>query len=502
MKRFAAAVVVLAGLLASGAVSGAVAQAVSAGAASAASGPSQPPTPSSWLVTSSGGVFDQAGNPGQFGSAAGTHLNAPVVGMAATPDGGGYWLVAADGGVFTYGDAAFQGSAGSEHLNAPVVGMASTSDGGGYWLVAADGGVFTYGDAAFQGSAGSEHLNAPVVGMASTSDGGGYWLVASDGGVFSYGDAAFHGSAGGTHLNAPVVGMASTSDGGGYWLVAKDGGVFTYGTATFYGSMGGQPLAAPMVGMAATLDGGGYLLVAADGSLSSYGDGPGNSPPINQPVGGMAVIPSPAVGGPKLTLQIVNNSSQSTDMALYQRDPDLGVPDALSLGWMVHRAYPATTVTDTWSTDYSFTAATTGPLRPGAAFTPSTSFEVDPADPQRNSADFQDQGGALSFSPGQIPCQAGSLCLSEDSSVPFDSSASVGLAMSGSTAFATQAQPNFRLVLTPHPTYWVAAGTYQQGQVLDAESITNSAQISFPPGVTDMVATLNPDGTWSVAPGR
>ena len=30
--------------------------------------------------------------------------------MAATPDGGGYWLVAADGGVFAFGAAAFVGS--------------------------------------------------------------------------------------------------------------------------------------------------------------------------------------------------------------------------------------------------------------------------------------------------------------------------------------------------------------------------------------------------------
>ena len=36
----------------------------------------------------------------------------PIVGMAATPDGHGYWLVAADGGVFTFGDAAFYGSTG------------------------------------------------------------------------------------------------------------------------------------------------------------------------------------------------------------------------------------------------------------------------------------------------------------------------------------------------------------------------------------------------------
>ena len=38
------------------------------------------------------------------------HLNKPIVGMAATPDGKGYWLVASDGGIFTFGDAAFYGS--------------------------------------------------------------------------------------------------------------------------------------------------------------------------------------------------------------------------------------------------------------------------------------------------------------------------------------------------------------------------------------------------------
>jgi beta-glucanase (GH16 family) len=78
----------------------------------------------------------------------------------------------------------------------------------GYWLVASDGGIFTYGDAGFHGSAGGIALNRPIVGMASTPDGGGYWLVASDGGIFTYGDAGFHGSAGGIALNRPIVGMA------------------------------------------------------------------------------------------------------------------------------------------------------------------------------------------------------------------------------------------------------------------------------------------------------
>ncbi len=67
--------------------------------------------------------------------------------------------------------------------------MASTLNGLGYWLVASDGGIFSYGNAAFLGSRGGQPLNKPIVGMAATPDGGGYWLVASDGGIFSYGDA-------------------------------------------------------------------------------------------------------------------------------------------------------------------------------------------------------------------------------------------------------------------------------------------------------------------------
>ena len=41
--------------------------------------------------------------------------------------------------------------------------MTSTFDGAGYWLVASDGGIFSYGDTGFYGSAGSLTLNAPVV---------------------------------------------------------------------------------------------------------------------------------------------------------------------------------------------------------------------------------------------------------------------------------------------------------------------------------------------------
>jgi hypothetical protein len=118
------------------------------------------------------------------------------------------------------------------------VAIARTAAGQGYWLAAADGGVFSYGDAQFYGSMGGKRLNAPVVGMAATPSGKGYWLVARDGGIFAFGDAQFAGSMGGKPLNAPMVGIAPTATGGGYGMVAADGGVFSFGDAVFYG--GGQ----------------------------------------------------------------------------------------------------------------------------------------------------------------------------------------------------------------------------------------------------------------------
>jgi hypothetical protein len=74
--------------------------------------------------------------------------------------------------------------------------------------VAADGGIFNYGDADFYGSTGAIHLNKPIVGMTASPDGKGYRFVAADGGIFNYGDAVNYGSLGSTALNKPIVAMA------------------------------------------------------------------------------------------------------------------------------------------------------------------------------------------------------------------------------------------------------------------------------------------------------
>jgi len=229
------------------------------------------------MLAADGGIFS-FGNAPFFGSTGAMHLNQPIVGMAARTSsegasGNGYWLVARDGGIFSFGDAAFFGSTGAIHLNQPIVGMAATPSGNGYWLVARDGGIFGFGDAAFFGSTGSRRLNQPIIGMVATRSGLGYWLYAADGGLFGFGDAAFLGSPGGTHLNQPIVGMARTASGNGYWMVARDGGLFGFGDAPFFGSMGGTHLNQPIVGISQA-GGAGYRMVARDGGLFGFGNAP------------------------------------------------------------------------------------------------------------------------------------------------------------------------------------------------------------------------------------
>jgi hypothetical protein len=216
-------------------------------------------------------------------------LNSGILDLESTPTGDGVWLVAGDGGIFTFGDAAFFGSTGDLRLNKPIVGMAATPTGRGYWLVASDGGIFTFGDAAFLGSTGAMRLNQPIVGMAATTSGGGYWLVASDGGIFTFGDAVFLGSTGNIRLNKPITAMARMPRSDGYWLVASDGGIFTFGDAPFHGSNPIDPYdnfgpRLRAVGMAVAPDATSYWIGYANSTVESFGSRSGVAGALTPPV--------------------------------------------------------------------------------------------------------------------------------------------------------------------------------------------------------------------------
>ena len=195
----------------------------------------------------------------------------------------GYWLVGGDGGIFTFGSAAFWGSTGNIHLNRPVVGITPTSGDQGYWLDASDGGIFAFGDAPFEGSipglgilpygypGGGRKLAAPIVGMVPSSTHQGYFMVGADGGVFAFGDAKFNGSCpsiGG--CSGAAVAVMPDSTGNGYWLVTTTGHVYGFGDAPYLGAPG--PQSSPVTSAVSTHDGNGYWILTANGTVYNYGD--------------------------------------------------------------------------------------------------------------------------------------------------------------------------------------------------------------------------------------
>ncbi len=251
------------------------------------------------------------------------------VGIAATSDGAGYWLVQADGQVSAFGDAPWFGSlpAAEARRAGPIAGIARTYDNQGYWLASASGQVFSFGDARYYGSLAGRRVTeaqGPVTAIAVTPDGRGYWLLCASGRVYGFGDARAEGlppaplgpytgittrPAGGylvmgadnaavvaypggnlvgggpgTALPASLVGAATTPSGNGAWLAAADGTVVPVGDATSYippcttqcpsVPANHQVVTAPVTGIASTPSGQGYWLVGADGNVYNFGNAP------------------------------------------------------------------------------------------------------------------------------------------------------------------------------------------------------------------------------------
>jgi len=252
-----------------------------------------------WLVGADGGIFT-FGAAGFYGSAAGTVLQRPVTGISPTADRRGYWLAAADGGIFAFGDAGYFGSVPglgigptgavgeAKHLDQPIVAMVPSVDGAGYLMVASDGGVFAFGDAHFAGSCpGIGGCTGQVVAVQPDASGLGYWLITSTGAVYSFGDAPYYGGAGGTA--SPITAAVRTPDGGGYYLLAADGTVTPFGDAVDFGGPNtGTEIPTAHDAIFATATGDGFWVAGADGGVDGYGYAPyaGSmaGSPLNAPV--------------------------------------------------------------------------------------------------------------------------------------------------------------------------------------------------------------------------
>jgi hypothetical protein len=130
-------------------------------------------------------AFGDAGFYGSVPGVIGHGPSLPVVKMIPSASGHGYLMVGEDGGLYAFGDATYRGSLPGMGIAVPlpqlgpynpttrtlplnfpsttVSTMAATPDGGGYWIADSQGDVFPFGDAQYFGSVPSTNpQNFPV----------------------------------------------------------------------------------------------------------------------------------------------------------------------------------------------------------------------------------------------------------------------------------------------------------------------------------------------------
>jgi hypothetical protein len=201
----------------------------------------------------------------------------PVVAITAAPNGIGYWLVTTNGMVYAFGSAKWYGqpvvldtSANpygimlSHVIAQPIVGMAADPKTGGYWLIDRNGNVYNYNAPKKASIAGQTSA-----GIAAFPEGTGYWVVTKTGAVLNLGGAKRYGSLTEAELGrSTVTGITADQATGGYWVLLSSGHVLGFHATTF-GAAGG--LAVPAVGLSALGNGKGYRVVRANGRIIDFG---------------------------------------------------------------------------------------------------------------------------------------------------------------------------------------------------------------------------------------
>ena len=198
--------------------------------------------------------------------------------------------------------------------------------------------------------------------------------------------------------------------------------------------------------------------------------------------------------GTNYSLTVDHNGTELGDFCIYQTLDDQ-VENILSLVWFKKSAHPGTRLKFDWTVDYSFAWDEKGELIPGVIFDASQIVPADPTDTTNNSIGFTKSGGAYKFGKVDVPTSRGSLSIHCDGTIPANS-ASIGIGMSGNASFACVASPNLHYTFSPHPRYWIAFGSFKEGEVIDLNKMTRKQEIHYNVNEYDKHITLAGDNTW------
>ena len=169
-----------------------------------------------------------------------------------------------------------------------------------------------------------------------------------------------------------------------------------------------------------------------------------------------------------------------------------------SLAWFARYAYPGTTLGFDWDDSaYEFVWSANGQITPGILISASQTVPADFSNGNQIAFSYDVAHRTFNLHDRTAGAPTGNLIINADSTIPLNAVA-VGIGMSGAPCFVVQGQPNITIMFQPRAEYWIAFGTYTQGEVLDIETITTPLKVEFPINVASLTATFNADMTWTV----
>jgi rhizosphere induced protein len=198
---------------------------------------------------------------------------------------------------------------------------------------------------------------------------------------------------------------------------------------------------------------------------------------------------------PHYTLRFRNRSGRTLDFLCFQQHPDVATPNIQLLAWFAKPVADATEYDFTWTLTYDFAWREIGHLASEITY---QGQEVVPANLEdANHITLTHQDDAFAFGKPMAGDPRGAITILCDNTVP-PGEAQVGIGMAGAPVFLVTAEPNMTYEFTPKPEYWITAGTFATGQVIDVSTVAKPVQIVFPPNVDAMTATLDGNGQWTI----
>jgi len=212
--------------------------------------------------------------------------------------------------------------------------------------------------------------------------------------------------------------------------------------------------------------------------------------------------------GTLCTMTFINNSNNSWNFCCYQKDPGILDAGAFSAAWFVATVvHPTTSIKFQWTIAYGLSWSQSGVVSLGTVYFPAQNWPVTAA---QNTVTLTKLGGSYTFQDSRQQAPQTAFNIVQDGTVVVQNGIGVGTSMkitgaSGggdglNTIYAQPAQPNVTTQYTVTPSYWVVfAQNIQPGQILNVANMTNTAEVTYDPGVYSMVVTLDVQNIWSTA---